>query len=620
MRGPENTPHGPEAPIEDLASRVCDETISGDERKQLEGLLSSSREHRLRYLQYMMVNAALAFRYRTGARPEPRDIESDQPSVGGNREKDRSRTDRGEIPRTWGYLLGSLAVCASIAFLGGLWWISRGEKSKTQVVPTIAGEYVATLREASGGIRTADRSAIEVGARVRAGSVSLDGGEAEFVFDSGVRLVVQGPAELSLKNADAAFLRTGKAVVFVPERAIGFQLATPTSLLIDQGTEFGVVAEETGATEVHVFKGQVDVVAEAGSKGDGSSESRVAVLDREARRVEDAGTTGAGVAFSPKRFGGLVSRVGEPLQWSIEDGGNGHFYQVVVHGQPLTWHAAALDAFQRYHSGLPGHLVSVTSAEEHEFLVKGLLADATEARAWIGLTDVLREGHFRWVTGEPVEYEAWATEPIQQPDNFHEWPGHGGEDYGMYTKTIGHPWAWNDLSIDSMHETVSVSIVEFEPPLDATRQRSMAFDPIEWRKGDGGNGHFYRLVLALEPSDWETVRDRASRTTLNGKPGALTSLETDAEHEFVVDHVLRVCGIRANMIGFCGELDAGASSKWLSGAEIDPASFRGRVLSGQRAYGELRWMGKRWERRAVADDVLPPGWFGYIVEYDAMAD
>jgi hypothetical protein len=148
----------------------------------------------------------------------------------------------------------------------------------------------------------------------------------------------------------------------------------------------------------------------------------------------------------------------------------------------------------------------------------------------------------------------------------------------------------------------------------------MAFDPIEWRKSDGGNGHFYRLVLALEPSDWETVRERASQSTLNGKPGALTSLETDAEQEFVVNHVLRVCGIRANMIGFCGELDAGSSAKWLSGVEIDPRSFRGRVLPGQRAYGELRWMGQHWERRAVADDVLPPGWFGYIVEYDAIAD
>jgi hypothetical protein len=617
MSGPGNTPHDADIPIEDLASRVCDETISGDERDRLEGLLSASKEHRRRYLRYMMVNAALAWRYRTGARGINQEGGS---AVGSRPESRRPRRERGESSSTWGLLLGSLAVCASIAFVGVAWWIGRDEVPARQVVPARSGDFVATLREASGGIRTIDRSPIEVGARVRAGGISLDGGEAEFVFDSGVRLVVQGPAELSLKNADAAFLRTGKAVVFVPERAIGFQLATPTSLLIDQGTEFGVVAEETGATEVHVFKGQVDVVAAAGSNGDGSSESRVAVLDREARRVEDAGTTGSDVAFSPKRFGGLVSRVGEPLLWSVEEGGNGHYYQIVVHGQPLTWHAAALDAFQRYHSGLPGHLVSVTSAKEHEFLVDKLLGDATAARAWIGLTDVLREGNFRWVTGEPVEYEAWATEPIPQPDNFHEWPGHGGEDYAIYAKSAGYPWRWNDLSNDSMHETVSVSIVEFEPPLDATKQRSMAFEPIEWRKSDGGNGHYYRLVLALEPSDWETVRDRAAQTTLNGKPGALTSLETDAEQEFVVNHVLRVCGIRANMIGFCGELGAGASSRWLSGADVDANGFRGRLLPGQRAYGELRWMGKHWERRAVADDVMPPGWFGYIVEHDAIAD
>ncbi|MGL4511806.1 MAG: lectin-like protein [Lacipirellulaceae bacterium] len=620
-----NTPQDHEGPIDELANRVCDETITEGERDQLERLLASSRESRVRYLRYVMVNATLAWRYRTGIDPGSGGGQPDEVPAAHRAGLRRRPFDQSEANPARGAMLGSLAVCAAVAVIGGLWWVGRradvGPSIGSEVVADATEVFVATLREASGGIHRAGKAPIEVGARVQAGNVSLDGGEAEFVFDSGARLVVQGPAELSIKNADAAFLRTGKAVVFVPERAIGFQLGTPTSLLIDQGTEFGVVAEESGATEVHVFKGQVDVVAKSSGDGASTPEARVAVLDREARRVEDLGTVGAGVEFSPTRFGGLVSRVGEPLRWDRSAGGNGHYYQVIVHGQPITWQAAAMDAFQRHHKGQPGHLVTVSSEEENRFVIDRLLSDAPQTRAWMGLTDCLREGYFRWITGEPVVFEGWASGPPKQPDNFHEHRGHGGEDYGIFTRFLGdEPWAWNDLSNDSIHESVTMSVVEFEPEVESLKHRSMTFDPLEWRRDAGGNGHYYRIVLALEPADWSTIRDRVRATSINGVPGRLVSFETPDELEFVVRHVLRVSGIPRQMVGFSGVLDGSAPPKWESGAPVDPSMFTGRTHPGHPVYGEFRWVAGKWELQAVADGATPTGWLGYIVEYDPITN
>ncbi|MFK8103032.1 MAG: Calx-beta domain-containing protein [Saprospiraceae bacterium] len=52
-----------------------------------------------------------------------------------------------------------------------------------------------------------------------------------------------------------------------------------------------------------------------------------------------------------------------------------------------------------------GHIAVINSHEENEFLRTNILAPAV----WIGFTDEAQEGHFRWVTGETVDYTNWAS-------------------------------------------------------------------------------------------------------------------------------------------------------------------------------------------------------------------
>ncbi|SFH57185.1 hypothetical protein SAMN05421753_101230 [Planctomicrobium piriforme] len=79
----------------------------------------------------------------------------------------------------------------------------------------------------------------------------------EMTFASGVRLVLQGPAQLVVETPMSARLVSGRALGFVPPAAVGFALAVPSGLVRDQGTEFAVDAADE-KTSVSVLTGMVD--------------------------------------------------------------------------------------------------------------------------------------------------------------------------------------------------------------------------------------------------------------------------------------------------------------------------------------------------------------------------
>ncbi|MCE9554798.1 MAG: FecR family protein [Planctomycetes bacterium] len=116
----------------------------------------------------------------------------------------------------------------------------------------------------------------------------LTRGSAEILFGSQAKVILTGPAEFEIVAAGACRLSAGRLTAHVPQPARGFQVHTPGGTVTDLGTEFGVYvstgpdeqepAEQESAeqeqpptggppqdgqqapvTEVHVFKGQVDV-------------------------------------------------------------------------------------------------------------------------------------------------------------------------------------------------------------------------------------------------------------------------------------------------------------------------------------------------------------------------
>jgi hypothetical protein len=73
-----------------------------------------------------------------------------------------------------------------------------------------------------------------------------------------------------------------------------------------------------------------------------------------------------------------------------------------------------------------GYLVTVTTAAENNFIFN------LWPSGWIGLTDEVNEGVWRWVTGEPYSYSSWNP---GEPNNA------GNEDYVQFVGA----GRWNDL-------------------------------------------------------------------------------------------------------------------------------------------------------------------------------
>lgn len=102
--------------------------------------------------------------------------------------------------------------------------------------------------------------------RLAPGLLELKSGVAVIEFDGGARLALQGPAALELIDPKSALLKRGEASVRCEEGLYSFSLLTPTSIVVDIGTEFGVNVEDDGASEIHVLDGEVEVTET--SRGD----------------------------------------------------------------------------------------------------------------------------------------------------------------------------------------------------------------------------------------------------------------------------------------------------------------------------------------------------------------
>lgn len=138
----------------------------------------------------------------------------------------------------------------------------------------------------------------------------------------------------------------------------------------------------------------------------------------------------------------------EPIQWS----GNQHWYEFVAGS--VAWTEANAAAQSMTWQGLPGHLATLTSLAEDNFVWSnfGLLQEGL----WLGgFQDPQDEpdppASWHWVTGEAWLYTNWYSGEPNDGDN-------GG--YYLDFSIFGH--GWNDEG-DTFW--LSGFVVEYEPPI-----------------------------------------------------------------------------------------------------------------------------------------------------------
>lgn len=107
--------------------------------------------------------------------------------------------------------------------------------------------------------------------------LALDRGLIEITFDSGARVILDGPIAFEVSSASLVRLDRGRLTATVAKRPGAvtgprFSVETPTATVTDIGTSFGVAVNEAGLTDVRVFEGLVDLLPrlEAGA-GDARS-------------------------------------------------------------------------------------------------------------------------------------------------------------------------------------------------------------------------------------------------------------------------------------------------------------------------------------------------------------
>ena len=90
-----------------------------------------------------------------------------------------------------------------------------------------------------------------------------------------------------------------------------------------------------------------------------------------------------------------------PVQWTTGTGANNHYYDWIAYN--ATWAQAKADALTKKYNGLPGHLVTITSSDEYNFVKSIADSDAGGwGWLWIGATSV--SGTLTW---ENNETSAW---------------------------------------------------------------------------------------------------------------------------------------------------------------------------------------------------------------------
>ena len=93
------------------------------------------------------------------------------------------------------------------------------------------------------------------------------------------------------------------------------------------------------------------------------------------------------------------------MQWRIEDGGNGHWYEFAAN-DGIGWTSAWLLAQLHSWGGQTGNLATITSAAENNFIATTFSGQWT-CGAWLGGwqdEDMGPTEGWHWVTGEPWYY------------------------------------------------------------------------------------------------------------------------------------------------------------------------------------------------------------------------
>jgi ferric-dicitrate binding protein FerR (iron transport regulator) len=266
-----------------LLSQLCDELLNVEDINRLGDLLMARPAVRRHYLRYVALHSTLAA---AAGGCQAAGGEEEAPPVlaifdGEHRadldiyENDRPAPD---VPgRSWRRQALPAAAMILLAFGAAVWSLHSSDSTTSQgstrsavaspdATRQTSRPLVAEITHASPAIRwQRSNESYALTSRVRAGqTLALALGSVELTYGSGTTLTLTGPSEFVV-DKNGGMLQRGEIVAHVTEKGHGFTIHTPHGKIIDRGTDFGVVVDDFGVSEVSVFQGRVEAFPVVGS-------------------------------------------------------------------------------------------------------------------------------------------------------------------------------------------------------------------------------------------------------------------------------------------------------------------------------------------------------------------
>jgi FecR protein len=254
--------------LDRLVSGVCENTLTSADCERLDCLLRSHDEARRFYNDCLFLHAELysqhaAFDFgefgsggcnllEEGSQFTPVQLAPAQLA---------SRNSRGigRLAR-WSVAAAVVAVAAGSSWLTYVFMNSGRQPQQLAAISAEVepAESVAKITATRNCLWQATTKGVGFGSRLHVGErLELAAGLVEITFDDGATVVLEGPAKFDVGKQGHARLEEGRLAAVVPEQARGFEVATAGLNVVDLGTEFGLMADAQGATEIHVFNGLV---------------------------------------------------------------------------------------------------------------------------------------------------------------------------------------------------------------------------------------------------------------------------------------------------------------------------------------------------------------------------
>lgn len=286
--------------LNELCSAAVDGVLTDQDRERLQTFLRQSDEARRFYVRSMQLSASL-HSYAAEMQSEPA-----EPS------------NVIQVPswrwRPWAAAAAAVAAVALVFFS----LRPRGVEDAVDLQDSVA--RLTGSKDCQWGGPLVLNPGDEVAAGQR---VNLLSGAAELTFDSGAQLVVQGPAQLSVRSAWEAELLKGTVKANVPTEAVGFRVLNSSVDVVDLGTEFTMTATDEGTTEVFVLQGAVEVHPRDAK---GQRQRKAVLREKQARRFAKAGpgeVQNPEVKFQQFMRKVAIDRLSKPLnyvRWSFDEG------------------------------------------------------------------------------------------------------------------------------------------------------------------------------------------------------------------------------------------------------------------------------------------------------------